>query len=664
MRFRMSKGLRMNLPWACATALVLLGGLAAAQETAPHPKSPPTGLLYFASYQQRDNSAPATNPHLVGAVFTIYWSDVERQEGVFDWSALDRRIAVWTQAGKKVALRIMWSSSGNWPEPAAKHPTPQFVLAAGAVTVRSESSKTEIPLVWDPVYRRHAARFLREVARKFDGDPKVLFVDATPGAETNPYRFRRINVAEPDFKQRFLGAAAGDGRRYSHALWLETVKQGVDDAVAAFRKTPLLVTLNHGSLDGPEQFQAIGEHCVGRGCFVGQNGLNARSYGADSPRRRAFREWGGKTRLYFEMVDASGGGTGSLLEVMKAAERVGCNYLGVYAVDVLRGTRGQPNFDPAYEEALAYGARVMGKPASPAGASSSQSLETAHEPRALALGVPPSGGSRALPPEGGTPNQSLQSGPQGFRLQGERWTYGDGDLAMGGILLKPEGKGPFAGILISHGLGGSAESFALNKAREMVKWGFVCIAPSYTHNARAVGDRRGGAGKGRGDKSVPDAVGGSRSPVSNYGASEENIRRARKCVEILRSLPEVDGHRIGAYGHSMGGFVTIGLAATAPELLKAAAITGSGVAPGEGFPAPSVKTAAKVRTPFLILHGGSDPVVRPEQSASLKQVLDGNHVPNERHIFEGEGHPIDQSRREEVFRRMREWFGQHGVVAR
>jgi hypothetical protein len=31
-----------------------------------------------------------------------------------------------------------------------------------------------------------------------------------------------------------------------------------------------------------------------------------------------------------------------------------------YSKDVLRGTRGQPQFDPAYEEALAYGARVLG----------------------------------------------------------------------------------------------------------------------------------------------------------------------------------------------------------------------------------------------------------------------------------------------------------------
>jgi len=530
-------------------------------------------------------------------LFTIYWSDVEKREGVFDWSALDRRIATWTGAGKKVALRIMWSSSGNWPEPAAKHPTPEFVLKAGAVTVRSESSKTDVPLFWDPIYRKHANRFLREVARKFDGDPNVLFVDVTPGAETNPYRFRRINVAEPGFKQLFLGAKASDGRKYSHELWLATVKQGVDDAVAAFKKTPLLVTLNIGSLDGPEQFQAIGEHCVTRGCYVGQNGLNARSYDADSPRKAAFQRWNAKTRFYFEMVDASGGGTGSLMDVMKAAERIGCHYLGVYAVDVLRGTKGQPSYDPAFETALAYGAKVIGK-------------------------------------------TTATTGPKNFTLDGERWTYRDGGFEMSGILLKPDGKGPFPAVLISHGLGGSAESFGMQKAREFVKWGMVCIAPNYTHNRGARGGQR----------------------PTDYGASEENLRRAKTCVGILHSLPEVDRQRIAAYGHSMGGFVTIGLAATAPDLLKAAAITGSGVSPRTGFPAPAVELASKIRAPFLILHGGNDPVVRPEQSTSLKDALDRNRVPNDRRVFDGEGHPIDQSKRDEVFGLIRQWFSKHGLL--
>jgi acetyl esterase/lipase len=584
----------------------------------------PTGLLYFASYRERDNPAAVTNPHLVGALFTLYWSDIEKREGEFDWTDLDRRIGRWTSAGRKVALRIMWSSSGNWPEPAAKTPTPQFVLDAGAVTVRSESSKTDVPLFWDPIYRKHANLFLAEVARKFDGDPNVLFLDVTPGAETNPYRFRRINAAEPGFKTSFSEKPASDGRRYSHELWLETVKQAIDEASATFKKTPLLVTLNVGSLDGPEQFLTIGSHAVSRGCYVGQNGLNARSYNEDSPRKTAFTEWSARTKFYFEMVDASGNGTGSLMDVMQAAKRVGCSYLGVYAVDVLRGTKGQPDYDPQVEAALAWGAKALGS-----------------EPTAK---VP------------GTASAENPAGTAGeFQLNGDRWTYRDGDFAMSGILLKPEGRGPFPAVLISHGLGGSAESFGLNKAREMVKWGFVCIAPSYTHSAGALGNRSGASKAG---PPTNGARGGQR-PV-DYGASAENLRRASTCLELVSRMPEVDAKRLFAYGHSMGGFVTIGLAATAPDRLQAAAITGSGIGPREGFPAPSAAKAEQVRSPFLILHGSADTTVRPQQSADFKAILDKNRVLNDRTVYDGEGHPIDQTQREQVFAAVRAWFEKHG----
>src|SRR5262249_3199103 len=151
------------------------------------------------------------------------------------------------------------------------------------------------------------------------------------------------------------------------------------------------------------------------------------------------------------------------------------------------------------------------------------------------------------------------------------------------------------------GLGGSAQTFGLAKARELVNWGFVCLACDYTH-APAPGRRL--------DANGPDR--------RSFGASEENLRRASKCLEILASLPEVDARRLCAYGRSMGGFVTIGLAAKEPGRLTAAAISGSGVAPRAGFAAPPVDDASRIKTPFIIFHGDADNTVRPAQSASFK----------------------------------------------
>lgn len=238
----------------------------------------------------------------------------------------------------------------------------------------------------------------------------------------------------------------------------------------------------------------------------------------------------------------------------------------------------------------------------------------------------------------------------GFILQGTNWTYEDGDLRFDGVLLKPEGAGPFPAVLISHGLGGSAETFGMNKARQMVSWGYVCIAPNYTHSAKNVGGMRPGM-------RLPLKPGAAAPPDSKkFGASDENVKRATKCLDILASLPYVDANRITAYGHSMGGFVTIGLLAREPQRIKAAAISASGIAPRAGYAAPSNDAAEKITTPMIMFHGALDTTVRPEQSASLKEILDGNKVPTERHVYEAVSHPVDQQKGPEMYGLMRNWF--------
>ena len=220
---------------------------------------------------------------------------------------------------------------------------------------------------------------------------------------------------------------------------------------------------------------------------------------------------------------------------------------------------------------------------------------------------------------------------KGLQIDGEKFRFADGSLSFDGILVKPKGKGPFPAVLISHGLGGNAERFGGQKAREFVKWGFVCIAPEYTH-ANPRGDRQ------------------------TFGASAENLRRARKCLDILQSLPEVDGKRLCAYGNSMGAFLTIGLAATEPQRLKAAAITAGGITPVGGYAAPSRDQAARIKTPFLILHGSKDTTVPPERSALLATVLKDNKVEHERHVYEGVEHNLHNVKAREVNAKIEAWF--------
>lgn len=221
---------------------------------------------------------------------------------------------------------------------------------------------------------------------------------------------------------------------------------------------------------------------------------------------------------------------------------------------------------------------------------------------------------------------------KGFSPNGENWTYTEGDWTIGGILLKPAGNGPFPAVLISHGKGGSAIGFGRPKAIEMTSWGYVGIAVDYTHAAN------------------------SGWPPKYDGASEENIRRALKCLEILRSLPYVNSGQIAAYGNSMGAFVTIATAAQPAAKLKATAITAGGIASALGWPAPDAGVAAQVKSPMLILHGDADTTVPPVQSLNLKNVLDAIPMKNERVVYPGVGHNLHQVQSADVYSRIKAWF--------
>ena len=239
----------------------------------------------------------------------------------------------------------------------------------GAVFAFHERTGTEIPLIWDPIYKEYAWRFLEQFAKRYGANPNLLFVDVTPGAETNPYRFGTINRTDPGFKDTYEKIKTSDGRSYSEDLWLESIKEWVDASDRIFPHTPLLVTLNVGGLRVGDRLITIGDYCASRGFYVGQNGLGGGSYrDSESGRTQAFLRWAGQSKLFFEMAQKSGGRTGTLMEVMQAAERIRCSYLNVYPEDVLRGTRGEKNFDPAFEVALKYGAELLARRARAANA--------------------------------------------------------------------------------------------------------------------------------------------------------------------------------------------------------------------------------------------------------------------------------------------------------
>ncbi len=241
---------------------------------------------------------------------------------------------------------------------------------------------------------------------------------------------------------------------------------------------------------------------------------------------------------------------------------------------------------------------------------------------------------------------------EGFSLVGDpesangaTWTYKYLDPQTGiqydlkGNLFKPPGEAIFPGMILSHGYGGAP---ATNNSSEWRSWGLVVIGVQYTH--------------ARGDTGLPTGGDG--------GASDANILRARKCLEILASLGYVDMKRVAAHGHSMGAMLTAALVGEFPSDFLVASHTAGGVnEDGSEVAATSSLQADGIRVPYQIHHGVLDTVVPLEFDRVLQSILIKNGVSNEIYEYPDLDHPGIKMN-STMYSRVKAWYTQHGLFSK
>jgi len=117
-------------------------------------------------------------PGLSVIYLRVPWSFLEPKEGEFNWSLLDTPAQRWVARGKKIAIRV--SCSESW----LRYATPRWVQDAGAKGVEFEFGKGPRaggplwdPDYLDPVFLQKLDHFLAAMARRFDGNPNVAFID-------------------------------------------------------------------------------------------------------------------------------------------------------------------------------------------------------------------------------------------------------------------------------------------------------------------------------------------------------------------------------------------------------------------------------------------------------------------------------------------------------
>ncbi len=191
--------------WLALLTVGAAAGLSAATASAAPAQEPPPSRVVV---HPEDNGAALVNPGM-GWTFHFYsnfienygsklepsdtledwpglsviylrvpWSFLEPREGEFNWALLDTPAQRWIAQGKQIAIRV--SCSESW----LRWATPQWVADAGAKGINFNFGKGPAadgrlwdPDYLDPVFLDKLDHFLAAMARRYDGNPNVAFID-------------------------------------------------------------------------------------------------------------------------------------------------------------------------------------------------------------------------------------------------------------------------------------------------------------------------------------------------------------------------------------------------------------------------------------------------------------------------------------------------------
>lgn len=191
--------------------------------------------------------------------------------------------------------------------------------------------------------------------------------------------------------------------------------------------------------------------------------------------------------------------------------------------------------------------------------------------------------------------------------------YTQGDDAFDAAVVRPEGDGPHPAVLVLHGWRGRS-AFEEEKAHALSELGYVGVAA----DVYGVGQR------GTDTESCRALM----EPL----LAEPNRLRARlgAAFEMVRSLPGVDGSKVGAIGFCFGGLCSVLMARMGLDLRGVVSFHGL-LKTGEPLPGP-------VRARILLQHGQDDPMVPPSDVAAFAHEMKRMDADWQLHAYPGVMH--------------------------
>ena len=177
------------------------------------------------------------------------WNKLNPAKGVYDWTELEKLLNALAEHNMGYALRVLpYSPSyikGNDTPEEEYDWTPSFVYESGAkkdtATLQWNGYRASVPVWDDSVYLYYAKEFAKALAEKYDGDPRIEYIDIRTFGEWGEWHASHLEGSEMPsdsikmdmldyyasiFKKTLLVLPSnGSGDVYTHALSLGIAKR-------------------------------------------------------------------------------------------------------------------------------------------------------------------------------------------------------------------------------------------------------------------------------------------------------------------------------------------------------------------------------------------------------------------------------------------------------
>ena len=196
-------------------------------------------------------------PGLATVYLRVPWAYIEAEEGKFNWELLDTPAQRWIDKGKRVAFRITAQESS------IRYATPEWVVNAGAKGYNwgKDNSLWE-PDFNDPVFLEKLENFVSAMARRYDGNSNVDFVD--------------------------IGSFGlwGEGHTLhsTHIVYgLDVIGKHIDLHCKYFKQTLLCISDDFVGADAPGNSFPITDYALSKGVTIRDDSILVQNFGLPMP---------------------------------------------------------------------------------------------------------------------------------------------------------------------------------------------------------------------------------------------------------------------------------------------------------------------------------------------------------------------------------------------